>query len=378
MINSESTQKHNIHTKEELMNEKSVLKVIKNCTPKMRLSRQKTLAACVQGTVKNPRGKLTEMARGMNGNIQLRDRLKRLSRFIGNESVSIEESGKQILKWLLARQGYLMPVVVLIDWTREHRQNVLMLSLKWGQRSVPFYWDAVRDGEFKGQLVKMETKALRLLRQWLPGRKVIVVADRGYSRQKFYKELKSQKLDYIVRVPNETHMISEEYTGAIGKVRLRGNHVRDFKEVKQSIKAKLATRIIIKQEKIKGKWARWNLSTSLTNERKETIVSYYERRMGIEASFKDLKTTLGWRHQKRIEVSSRVSRYLLILVMAMVCALITSERGSVQQMKRYVSLVKGWKGTTTFSFVQIGLWLIQKLNPQSSMIHPRKVLTCVW
>src|SRR5207247_11263043 len=101
----------------------------------MRLSRKKTLSVAVYGCVKNPLGKLTSWARGIGGGIQLRDRLKRLSRFLGNEGIRIEETGEALFRWLCARQGALLPIVVLMDWTEEHERMVLLFSLKWGRRS---------------------------------------------------------------------------------------------------------------------------------------------------------------------------------------------------------------------------------------------------
>lgn len=352
----------------------SILRIIKNCMPKMRLSQQKTLAFGVEGCLRNPRGKITEIGRGIRSKVQLRDKVKRIYRFLGNKRVKMEERGEELLRWLVARQGRLMPVMVLIDWSREHEQNVLMMSLQWEKRSIPFYWEAVRDGELKGKLVEMERKAIRKLRKWLREERVIVVADRGFARIKFIKELKEQKMEYVIRIPKGIRIKNKVYEGELGGIRLRRGEVKDYKESEMTVKGKLGCRMVIKKEKVKGKWSVWYLATSLKGERKERIVKYYERRMGIEATFRDLKTNLGWRKQERIKESSRIERYLLILVMTMVCALIVSERKATNQKKEIVSLANDWKKTRIVSFVQLGLWMIQSMSDQFLMIHPRKPL----
>jgi hypothetical protein len=356
------------------MTEKSVLKIVENCIPGMRRSRQKTLSAAVYGSVRNPSGKLTSMARGMGGSVQLRDRLKRVSRFLGNRSVQMEETGKALLRWLVGRQGPLLPLVVLMDWTEEHDQFVLLFSIKWGKRSIPFYWYSAGKKEFYRSQNSIEYTAIRLIQSWLPkGQKMILVADRGFARSRLFQMLQKLGIDFIVRIPKTTHLISREHRGSLASVGLVEGKIKDVRHAVLGLDAKVPIRMVMKKAKIDGKFTRWFLATSLQGERKESIVSLYERRMGIEATFKDLKTTLGWRFQNAIRDPQRLSRYLLILVTSMICALITAERKSTRLIHRWVSLDKAFRGTEPVSFVQLGLWLIQSTASQLSMIHPRNL-----
>ena len=357
------------------MTDKSILKIIEQCIPSMRRSRQKTLSMCVRGALHRPLGKLTSMARGMGDGVGLRHRIKRVGRFLGNDGILVEEAAPQLLSWLLGRQGPLLPVVVLMDWTVEHGQHVLMLSLKWGKRSLPFYWYSVQKGHLSRSQNHIEATVLRLLRSWLHDRKIILIADRGFARSALFKQLKQLRMDYIIRLPKSTHMVHVSCTGALGKVRLMTGKIRDFKQARLGANAKVPMRLVLKKARVKGKLTSWYLGTSLTTERKESIVSYYERRMGIEATFKDLKSTLGWRYQTGISNAKRLSRYLLILVMALICALIAAERKIGHRKKKLVALEKAFHYQKTTSFVQLGIWLIQYLNPQKLTIHPRKLPT---
>jgi hypothetical protein len=264
-----------------------------------------------------------------------------------------------------------------MDWTEEHDQFVLLFSVKWGKRSIPFYWYSAGKAEFYRSQNAIEHTAIRLIQSWLPrGQRMILVADRGFARSRLFQNLKKLGIDYVIRIPKTTHLFSREHRGQIrslASVSLIGEKIRDIRHATLGQDAQVPLRMVMKKAKIEGKWTRWFLATSLSGERKETIVSLYERRMGIEATFKDLKTTLGWRFQNAIRHPERLGRYLLILVISMICALITAERKSTRLFHRFVALSKAFRGTEPVSFVQLGLWLIQSTASQLTLIHPRKL-----
>ncbi len=82
------------------------------------------------------------------------------------------------------------------------------------------------------------------------------------------------------------------------EVILHCDKVRDFVQATfLGADAKQPMRIIMKKSKIEGRWTTWYLATNVFDSTKTTIISHYERRMGCEATFRDLKTTLGWRKQ---------------------------------------------------------------------------------
>ncbi len=97
--------------------------------------------------------------------------------------------------------------------------------------------------------------------------------------------------------------------------------------------------------------------------------------MGIEATFKDLKTTLGWRFQKQIQASPRLAKYLLILVMTLFLSWLTTSRTYKTYLQSKVALDKAFGDTNPTSFVQLGLWILQYLMPNQSSFHPRLSLS---
>lgn len=334
---------------------------------------KKTLSAIVLGALRNNTGRLTDMARGMMPMTAIKHRVKRVGRFLGNKQILIEEQSPVLLKFLLSWQGNLERPVIFMDWTQEHGQNVLMMSLKYKKRSIPIYWVVVKDGELLRSRNSTENTAVRMLKMWMGEQKFILICDRGFSRSSLYGELLRKGIYFIIRIPKSTHILSREHNGALGDVILHQDKVRDFARATfLGADAKNPMRIILKKAKIDGHWTTWFLATNIFDQTKTTIVNHYERRMGCEATFRDLKTTLGWRKQIGIYDSTRLSRYLLILTVALIIAILTAGRKIAQKYKHIVSLIKSWKETQVASDVQLGIWLIQHLTDRLTSFHPRK------
>lgn len=357
---------------------RSVQNLVSSCLPNLRLSGVKVLAWATLGCLLNPRGLLTEIARGCVSATSLRHRLKRLGRWLSNRRVQMEEQGQSLLNWLLARQGPLMTPLIAVDWTDEHGMHVLSLSLIWERRAVPFFWYAVKDGELSRSQNSIESAAIGLLQQWMCGRRFILLGDRGFHRTALIRALSVKRgVEFVIRVIKTTHVKVHGHRGALADMSLRTGKVRDFPQALYGQMAAVPVRLVVKRIKLANKkqeHSTWYLVTSIRNESKHRIVEYYSRRMGIEASFRDWKTALGWRHQPHIQVAVRLSRYLLILTMAMLCALVTAERRSGQRKKLLVALPLAWGDEKSASLVQLGIWLVRHLSDRDTSLHIRKTL----
>ena len=368
------------------MTEKSVQNLVTHCLPKFRLSQIKTLAWVVLGCLKNPRGLITEIARGCQGATTLRHKLKRIHRFLSNSRIDIEEHAQNLLNWLIARQGKLFVPLIAVDWTEEHGMKVLSFSFVWGRRSIPFYWHARKKGTLSRSQNSLESNAIRLLKSWMGGHRFILLADRGFHRTALVRALgEKYGIEYVIRVMTTTHVKVKGHKGALGKLRVHTNKVRDFKKALYGDSAKVSVRLVVKKIKVKrqaknkGKpdYSTWYLVTSLQNENKHQIVEYYERRYGIEASYRDWKTALGWRHQPHIINPERLSRYLLVLTVGMICALVVAESKKGQRKKYLVVLQTSYDNPQTASLVQCGIWLIQSLSDRDTSLHIQKLFR-IW
>ena len=136
--------------------------------------------------------------------------------------------------------------------------------------------------------------------------------------------------------------------------------------------------MVMKKIKVKHQSvSTWYLATTLKDHTKEEIVGLYERRMGIECTFKDLKTTLHWRHKKEIQSCKRLSQYLLILVTTLILAWITATHKNVQTLLTKITFKQSFGNTKNVSFVQAGLWIIRHLMPKYHVLHHRKAFWCM-
>ncbi|MCB0308638.1 MAG: transposase [Bdellovibrionales bacterium] len=264
-------------------------------------------------------------------------------------------------------------------WTIEHGKHVLMLSLKVEKSAISFYWYCIDKNKINRSQNMIEQNALRLLKSWMDnGQCLIVIADRGFHRSVLQKNLQKANVDYIIRIPKTTHIQSNLHAGALENMKVKINRARDFKYCTLGENAKVPVRMVVKKIKLKkskkkAETSTWYLATTL-DYKKEEIVELYTRRMGIECAFKDLKTTLGWRFEKRISRPERVVRYLLILVITLILAWLTSLRKVARQILSKVSLAKAFGQIKYASFVQEGLWILQYLAPKYHAFHHRKPL----
>ena len=360
------------------MTNQSVQNLVGVCLPELRKSQLKTLAWATLGCLMNPRGLLTQIARGCDGRTTLRHKFKRLGRWLSNRLVTIEENSESMLNWLLARHGSLFVPLVAMDWTEEHGMSVLSLSLIWDRRAVPFYWYAIRTGQLSRSQNTIESTAIALLKQWMRGRRFVLLADRGFHRTALIRAL-SQKhnIEFVIRVLKITHVKVKGYHGALEKLPVRMEKVRDFQEALYGQSARVPVRLVVKKIRVrkpkKEEHSTWYLVTSIRKEGKHRIVEYYSRRMGIEASYRDWKTALGWRQQQYIDQGERLSRYLLILTMSMICALVVGESRRGQKQKHLVALQLAWGSGKTASLVQLGIWLIQTVADREVSLHSKKL-----
>ena len=355
------------------MTVRTVQKITEKIFKNLHGHQKKALSTIVLGAIRNNTGRLTDIARGMLSMTAIKHRVKRVGRFLGNKNILIEEQAPVLLKFLLSWQGTLERPVIFMDWTHEHGQNVLMMSLKYKKRSIPIYWVVVKDGNLLRSRNSTENTAVRMLKLWMGEQKFILICDRGFSRSSLYRELLRKGIYFIIRIPKSTHIICKEHRGALADVILHQDKVRDFAQATfLGADAKNPMRIIMKKAKIDGHWTTWFLATNVFDQTKTTLVSQHERRMGCEATFRDLKTTLGWRKQIGIGDSTRLARYLLILTVALIVSILTAGRKIAQKYKHIVSLTKSWRGTRVASDVQLGIWLIQRLSDRLTSFHPRK------
>ncbi len=340
----------------------------------LRLSQVKTLAWAALGCVRKPRGLLSEIARGSDGETDLKHKVKRLGRWLSNRRVHMEELAPSLLQWLIARQGELFRPLLAIDWTKEHGYAILTLSFLCHGRAVPFYWYCVREGKLRHSQNQIESMAIGLLKMWMGGRPFVLVGDRGFHRSALIRALvEKYRIDFVIRVVRTTHVRVRGYAGPLEGLAVRVGQVRDFREAEYGGNARVRVRLVVKRIKAQRgqdvEESIWYLVTSLRQESKWLVVEYYRQRMGAECGHRDWKTALGFRMQKRIVGEERLSRYLLILTTAMLLALYVANRRVAQWFRNRVAFSRSWGTIHSVSVLTLGILVLQCSSNRLTSIH---------
>ena len=279
---------------------------------------------------------------------------------------------------LPARHGRLFIPLIAMDWTEEHDMRVLSFSFIWGRRAIPFWWHARPKGTLSRSRNSLESNAGRLLKSWMGGRGFILPADRGFHRTAFIRALSNKHgIDFVIRVMKSTHVSVKGHRGALGQLRLQVNKVRDFRLALYGSSARVPVRLVVKKVKVKRQqknkrksgYSTWYLVTSIKEESKQRMVGYYERRYGIEASYRDRKTAPGWKRQRYIRDGERLIRRLPILTMVMIRAPVAAERKKVRKKKYIVMPQRSLGSNESASIAQLGIRLIHWLSDRETSLR---------
>ncbi|ECM6138477.1 IS4 family transposase [Salmonella enterica] len=258
---------------------------------------------------------LTSIGRYLPGSAQVKNKIKRVDRLLGNESLhrDIPMIFRNITSMLTRR---LSLCVIAVDWSgypsQEH--HVLRASLLCDGRSIPLLSQVVPFEKQNNSLIQNDF--LDSLAQSLPpDARVIIVTDAGFQSAWFH-HITSLGWDFIGRIRNNVQFcldktpetwlkISDcpecktpEYMGAGTLVKetkksIRGHFYTYKKSAKGRIKKRSKGRLgFTKTDKEQSKSAKeaWLIFSSTDDFRPREIIKLYSRRMQIEQNFRDEKS----------------------------------------------------------------------------------------
>jgi hypothetical protein len=295
------------------------LKILQQCVAPLLAGihrrRVAVLLEAVAATVSGPRLTLTEIARRFSGGADLRHRIKRADRLLGN--VHLQRDAKRVYAALsrVLVSGVAEPLIV-VDWTdlkEDQSLHLLRASLPVGGRSLTLYEEVHTQRDLGNRQV--QHRFLRQLKGLLPATAdPIIVADSGF-KVPFYREVERLGWRWVGRVRGRDYIklkqrwrsckrIFEEATTTptalgIGEW-VRSNPLRAafvlVRKPKQGRRAKTASgkRSRSKKSEQAARSARepWLLvaSTRLADWPAKRLVKVYRQRMQIELSFRDMKS----------------------------------------------------------------------------------------
>lgn len=246
---------------------------------------------------------------------------KRLSRLIHNERISERDlactHARSFIEMFPSKQA----LRLLLDWTTEDTQHLLVASLQFGRRAIPLYWRGFESKDLKDRMTKYEREFVReLFEEILPSverRRFILTADRWFADVDFLILLDNLGLSYIIRTKSSHKVLHCGKWQKIGSLKWEKNQRRrSYSKVWYCESDPL--RVHLSQTRIKdkeGSWQAWNLVSNRNLSAKR--MSYeYGCRFSCEEGFRDEKRLLGFA-DSRINCIKAWQRMFAFVVIAL-------------------------------------------------------------
>jgi len=286
--------------------------------------------------------------------------LTRLYRFLRNERFDDWLLTEQMLRLMGARRKRLL---LALDWTAwQDRFSVLTASVCVGTRSIPVAVSACHKPQLARSQNLWEETFLRLTVDRLRAASVSAVwlCDRGFHRVAWLGRLAEMEQAFVVRLTRDVTVYLPGGACLLKSLVLAEGERRDYGWVWVRSDRWVRVRLI-------GVWAAgakevWWLATNLRNAASR-VVSYYDRRMGIEEQFRDAKgvrfgVKLRWTQFTKAEFVERM--YLLVGVALL---LWTSVGRAVEEAEPKARLESKTKGAR-LSLARIGSYYWLKVSKQ--------------
>jgi hypothetical protein len=325
-----------------------------------RRSQQKTCAALVAALCQAAQASSFAIAGQLSclTSVQLGSALTRLYRFLRNPRFDNWLLTEQMLRLTAPAGGRLL---LALDWTSwQDRFSVLTASVCAGTRSIPVAVSACHKPQLARSQNLWEETFLRLVvdRLRAAGVSAVWLCDRGFHRVKWLERLLELKQEFVVRLTRDVTVRLPDRVCLLRSLALEPGERRDYGWVWLRSDELVRVRLI-------GVWAAgaqeaWWLATNLEN-RVSRVVSYYDRRMGIEEQFRDTKgqrfgMKLRWTQFTKPEYVERM--YLLVGVALL---LWTSVGRAVEESEPKVRLVSKTKGAR-LSLARIGSYYWRQVS----------------
>ena len=218
--------------------------------------------------------------------IKLKSGLQRFYRFMHNPRFDDLAVWAMLARQLLAAAG--KPAVIAVDWTEWHSGlRVLAATVAVGRRAVPIYAQTFPKANMPRSQNSRENAFLRVLSTLSPMiRQAILIFDRGFRRVSFIRELQVLDHRFIVRLAAKVMARGTGYEGLLSTHPLQPGHLIDLGPC--HLRKDRAVKVRVVGVWAKGQSGPWWLATNL-EVAPHRIAELYDRRMGIEESFRDSK-----------------------------------------------------------------------------------------
>jgi len=307
-----------------------------SCHVKMHAKRRATLAHLVVAAMRMRGVGVLALGRSMEGACSAKHQIKRVWRFLRNAAVECEAVHEALFREFAPREGR---IVVLVDWTDLMPYTQLVLAFPRDGRAIPFLSITVPKAGGEGSLVAAEQSVLERLAALCPSdREVVLVADRGFGNSRWMSDVAARGWYFVQRLPRSYHVEVEQYVGGLFDMRFRRRQrARDFGPGTIGETHPVRGRLVAQYSKDYDE--PWYLATNLEDTPPVEISRLYQRRMWIEAMFRD------WKNQQwgmgldavRLSAPERHDRLFCVLALAYTflcaCGAHAERTGLAQKLK---------------------------------------------
>ena len=253
---------------------------------------------------------------------------KQIDRLLSNKGISIWDLSASWVPYILGKQK---KVIVALDWTSfyDDEQSMLSLNIVTGKGlSTPLLWKSVDKKQLKHNRARYEDQLLTRLKEVIPeGVEVILLADRGFADQKFFRFLDEElSFKYIIRIKSSTTIASGEKRAKAKEWLRPDGRIFGLKNPTITLNAyQISQFVAIKDKGMKSEW----FLVSNTQLTPREIVNLYSKRWKIEPYFRDLKDErYGWGlEQTHVRSCERRDKLMLILALSYTLLVILGDAG---------------------------------------------------
>ena len=305
--------------------------------PSLRKTQSINISLATYGMIKSQSGKMSEIVREFPGDFTHKSKLKRLWRFVSNPRVKPERLQSFWINWCIRRFTSGNHLLVALDWTTlPGNIQVLMTAIPFKGRAIPLLWHICLHSEIKDSQNKKEERLVARLNNLIvpSGKKLILVADRGFGRATFIQFLKAKNILFVVRVKSKVWIkVGRKTDILLKRLYLKPKTRYWFKNItfrEDGIVAgiNMAAVVVLPKDPFKDPDP-WFLVTNLR--KAQTTINAYTKRFQIEEWFRDLKHELGIANLQTKNLK-RVRR--LILVSAFAYSLVALVGKAAERMEK--------------------------------------------
>jgi hypothetical protein len=280
--------------------------------PSWRKSQRKVLGLCVRALVVRRRCTLSALARALPPTTHVRYRLKRLARFMDNHRLKVLHGWDGLAQQAaqVHAKGWL-PMLLDETGIRDHA-TVLSAAVPYQGRALPVACLAFSPSLIKRSLWALREGLIWRLFQGLgeEGKRMVVVADRGFAASHFFRWLKAVKVQFVVRVPEKVYVQWPGFKALLSQLELKPGCRHFWPGVRYGPKQARLNLLVVWRKDCPQPWL---LASSLDDPAE--ILRLYRLRMRIEAFFKDGKEHFGL-ELCRLQTGARICAFCFALSLA--------------------------------------------------------------